>query len=659
MPERIDFWGIPQPWGPILIYSILALATLVMVARIFWQLRHVLRAPVRAPRWDRLHVRFWRVFSQGLLQLRSLRKRYAGVMHLALSLSFLIFFLGTALATIHSRFLPVLTGHPYLIYKLVLDLASVVFLAGAGMAIYRRVVQRPSQLTLSRPFLLTLTLLTCIAANGLMVTALRLAIQQPEWAEWTPAAWLIARAFLAGDINAAALHGLHQGFYAFHLATVVLFFVMLPSTSVVHLFTAPLNIFFSDLERDSARLAELPVNKDGQAQVIQLTRDLDWKMRLDAEACTECGRCQEVCPAYAAGLPLDPKAMILNTRAAARNDETAAARLAGEIIWEETLWACMTCGACIDACPILIEHIDLIVELRRSLVERGKLEPSVQRTLTSALHFGNSESQPPLARTQWTSLLQHPVKDARQEAVEYLWLVGDTLAYTPELARLAALTAEVFQAAGLDFGILYEAEQNDGNDIRRIGEEGLYQELVRRNAEILHSCRFQAVVTTDPHTYNTIKHEYPADLLAGRRLLHYSELLDGLLHQGRLKPKSASGIKVTYHDPCYLGRLNGIVDAPRRVIQALGCEISEMAHCREHAFCCGAGGGRMWMREGEMRQRPAERRIEEARALAEVQQFIVACPKDWIMYADAAGMQPDSRLEVKDLIELVYAATIG
>jgi hypothetical protein len=178
MPERIDFWGIPQPWGPALIYTILTLAVLVMLIRLYRQMRHLIHAPGRERRWDRLHVRFLRVFSQGLLQIRSVRRRYPGVMHLALSLSFLLFFLGTVLATIHSRLLPILIGNPYLVYKLVLDLASLAFLVGAGMALYRRLVQQPSHLTLSRPFTLTLALLACIVANGLLVTGLRLAIQQ-------------------------------------------------------------------------------------------------------------------------------------------------------------------------------------------------------------------------------------------------------------------------------------------------------------------------------------------------------------------------------------------------------------------------------------------------------------------------------------------------
>jgi ferredoxin len=173
-------------------------------------------------------------------------------------------------------------------------------------------------------------LLICIVANGLMVTGLRLAIQQPVWAGWTPTGWLIARVFTAGDFSTATLHSLHLGFYAFHLATVVLFFVVLPSTNIIHIFTAPLNIFFSDLDQDGARLHALTADKNGQPHLVQRTKDLSWKSRLDAEACTECGRCQDVCPAYSAGLPLDPKALILAIRSAARDRRNPAAELTGD-----------------------------------------------------------------------------------------------------------------------------------------------------------------------------------------------------------------------------------------------------------------------------------------------------------------------------------------
>jgi Fe-S oxidoreductase len=225
------------------------------------------------------------------------------------------------------------------------------------------------------------------------------------------------------------------------------------------------------------------------------------------------------------------------------------------------------------------------------------------------------------------------------------------------LAEITQKTAEVFQKAGLNFGILYEAERNSGNDVRRVGEEGLFEMLSEDNVAALERCTYKAIVTTDPHTYNTLKNEYPPEVNGGRPILHYSELLDQLITSGQLKLTKKLGYKVTYHDPCYLGRYNGVFDPPRRVIRATGSEIVEMPRHREHGFCCGAGGGRIWMEETEVVERPSEARIQEAMQVEGVQIFAVACPKDITMYSDAVKTTGrEDMLQVKDLIELVHEA---
>jgi Fe-S oxidoreductase len=232
--------------------------------------------------------------------------------------------------------------------------------------------------------------------------------------------------------------------------------------------------------------------------------------------------------------------------------------------------------------------------------------------------------------------------------------VGDYASYSATMTSVTQMTARVFQKIGLDFGILYEGERNAGNDVRRVGEEGLFEMLVEKNAALLGKCRFKIIVTTDPHSYNTLKNEYPPN---GHTVLHYTELLGQLIACGQLKFSRKLDYKVTYHDPCYLGRYNGVYDAPRKVIQATGCELVEMPRHGDRAFCCGAGGGRIWMTEGEVRERPSENRIREAVALDGVSTFIVACPKDVTMFRDAVKTTGnEDRLVVKDLIELVYEA---
>jgi Fe-S oxidoreductase len=261
-------------------------------------------------------------------------------------------------------------------------------------------------------------------------------------------------------------------------------------------------------------------------------------------------------------------------------------------------------------------------------------------------------------RAKWTQTSGLKIKDARKEAVEYLWFVGDYASYDPRCEDITKKAAHVFARAGLDFGLLYEAERNAGNDVRRVGEEGLYEMLRDKNLQALGKAKFQRIVTTDPHTYHTLKNEYPWN---GQRpeVQHYTEVLDGLIQAGKLPLKQKLTGRVTYHDPCYLGRYNGVYDAPRRVLRALGLEVREMPRCRDRSYCCGAGGGRIWMEDTEkIAERPAENRIREAAALEGVQTFVVACPKDIAMFRDAVKTTGlEGKIAVKDLAELVAEAT--
>ncbi len=407
----------------------------------------------------------------------------------------------------------------------------------------------------------------------------------------------------------------------------------------------------------------MPQNDKGEPVYADSLRKLTWKQLLESDTCTECGRCQDACPAHAAGMALSPKELMVAVRDSlhkvgpALNGNGQAPPLVGDGIPDAVVWSCTTCGACDSECPVLIEHVDLVVDMRRYLVSEGRVDNLLQDALSNLSRYGNSFGQSERARAKWSLSAQPKIKDARKEAVEYLWFVGDYASYNPALLEITRLTADVFQKAGLDFGILYEAEKNAGNDARRVGEEGLFEFLVEKNSAALAKCNFKAIVTTDPHTYNTLKNEYPADVLGGRPVLHYTELLDDLVASGKLVLKNRLGEKVTYHDPCYLGRYNGVYAAPRRLLAAAGCELVEMPRHGQQALCCSAGGGRIWMEEGEVRERPSENRMREAAALAGVKTFVVSCPKDVVMYRDAVKTTSlEDRLVVKDLIELVHEA---
>jgi Fe-S oxidoreductase len=295
--------------------------------------------------------------------------------------------------------------------------------------------------------------------------------------------------------------------------------------------------------------------------------------------------------------------------------------------------------------------------MRRYLVDEGQIDTQLQDALANLGRYGNSFGQSERMRAKWTQPIQPKIKDARKEPVDYLWFVGDYASYHASLTDVTSKTAEVFQKAGLDFGILYEGERNSGNDARRAGEEGLFEMLVEENTSAISRCEFNAIVTTDPHTYNTLKNEYPAEINGGRPILHYTELLDQLITSGKLKFSKKLNYKVTYQDPCYLGRYNEVYDAPRRIILATGCQLVEMPRHHDQSFCCGAGGGRIWMDEIEVKERPSEARINEAVGLNGVQVFTVTCPKDVTMFQDAVKTTgQEDRIVVKDLIELVHEA---
>lgn len=662
MPEHVEYWGIPDQWGSpnILVYSVMFLAGAILIFRFFMQARIWWKVGRPEARWNKLHLRIWNVIKYAIVQTRVLKQRYPGLMHIALAWSFFIFFLATALATINTHFFVFLTGSVFSFYKLTLDVFTVVFLIGAILAIYRRYVTKPDRLTYQPRFTWTLILLVLIVLGGITTESLRLAVELPINKAWSPVGWLLAQGFLASGASDAALINWHLTIWLFHLLLAAITLVTLPVGSLLHVLTGPLNIFFAELDRPIGALPPTPTDKEGIPIYVSKLNELTWKQILNGEACTECGRCQDVCPAYGAGYPLNPKDMILGISEVLKDAKSHKngydlSLMENTKLSKEVLWSCTTCAACITECPVLIEHIDTIVEIRRHLVIEGMIDTELQDALTNLGRYGNSFGQSPRKRAQWTEGITPPIKDATREPVEYLWFVGDYASYNPSVAELTAKTAKVFQKAGLDFGVMYKGENHSGNDVRRVGEEGLFEMLVEKNMKALEHCQYQTIITTDPHTYNTLVNEYP--FAEPQIILHYSELLLKLIEEGKLVFNNPLNFRATYHDPCYLGRYNGIYDIPRKVIQATGCELVEMPRSRDLALCCGAGGGRIWMDEGKVDERPSENRIREAAGLESVQYFVISCPKDYTMYQDAVKTTGlEAKLSVKDLIELVSEA---
>ena len=375
------------------------------------------------------------------------------------------------------------------------------------------------------------------------------------------------------------------------------------------------------------------------------------------EDCLECGLCVSACPI---GAPVTGFVGPAALAAAGRLlEEPRGAERDDVLSWigrAEGVWQCTTCNACVQACPAGIEPLSAIIDMRRILVEQGDLDPLLQHTLQNVAMQGNSYGKSARTRARWTKGLDFTIPDARTEPVDYLWFVGDYASFDERVQRESRRLATILHDAGVSFGLLFEGERSAGNDVRRVGEEGLFEMLVEHNLGVLREAQFQAIFTTDPHSLNTLRNEYPAYGL-DKPVYHYTELLVDLVSRGIVSLSAPlTGTRVTYHDPCYLARYNQITDAPRALIAATGAELVEMPRHGANTFCCGAGGGRIWMDDSGPGERPSEQRIREAQTLDAIDYFVVSCPKDLAMYTAAAQTVGDVSFEVVELTALLERA---
>ena len=519
-----------------------------------------------------------------------------------------------------------------------------------------------------------LVLLFALLVSAYVLTGLRFLSQGMPWFTlFSPFGRVTAEMFAALGMTPADAVTAHTILWWVHAALALSFVAYIPYSKAMHMLLDMVNLLAT--YRIATPRLHAPVPAEGKAGYQQLS-DFTWKELLDLDACTKCGRCHEVCPARTAGAPLSPRDLILDLRQWAdtssgghtfldreqRPEPTGPlavgedVRIAGDVVAQRTLWSCTTCMHCVEVCPVGVEHVPTIVQLRRSLVDEGAMDPTLQTALQNLATQGNSFGKSARMRARWTKGLDFQVPDARKTPVKYLWFVGDFASFDDRLQENSRALARILRTAGVDFGLLYDAERNAGNDVRRVGEEGLFEMLAEHNIETLRQARFEEIFTTDPHSLNTLRNEYP-ERGGSYKVWHYTELLAHLLESGAIRARKL-GYKVTYHDPCYLARYNGVTEAPRRILRALGCELVEMPRNGVNTFCCGAGGGRIWMDDSFLAERPSENRIREAVSL-DVSQFIVACPKDVTMYSDAAKTTGnDGRLAVRDITLLVAEATV-
>ena len=667
---------------PKILMTLVVATALAMFGRRAWQLIGMLRLGRPDQRLDNPARRIARELRVVWGQQKLLQWPAPGIMHFFIFWGFVVLLttIVEAFGKVYSASfaLPVV-GHWGPLAALQDTLAALV-LVGVGMALFIRKVLRPGRFGGSHRkeadrILLAITVIM-VSIIGLRATEISLGrFPYPRSAAYISS---FVATHLFDSLSHPARTGWNAGFLWVHSLIVLAFLVYLGYSKHLHIITAPFNVFFSSTaSRPRGALKPMDVDFETMAEDevlgAETITDLTWKQLLDTYTCTECGRCQSACPAWNTGKPLSPKLLVMELRdhLLAEGPALVAARRGGPepekiplnpgVIDDEVVWDCTTCGACVYNCPVDIEHIDHIIDLRRNLVMgRSRFPREMGRTLTNLENSGNPWGQPARARLDWTEGLDIPVLGQDGQggtAADYdvLYWVGCAGAFEDRNKAVVASFARLMKRAGVSFAILGAAEGCNGDPARRLGHEYLYQTMAKANIEMLDAKAVTRIVTACPHCFNTLSHEYPQ--LGGHyQVRHHSEFLAELLSQGRLRVERDFPASVAYHDPCYAARHNDILEAPRAILKAAGAPTREMHRHGRHTFCCGAGGGRMWMEE-RLGKKVNLDRVDEAVAV-DVDVIGVGCPFCHVMLGDGVAERgAEGAIGVRDLAQILEDVT--
>lgn len=666
---RIVYWNINHVW---IMYVLLIPAVATFAYGLYQRYRLWQSLGKPADRLGDIKSRLRRVWVYVFGHKRFFRERTAGWMHAMIMWSMILLFLGTTVVAIDEDLkIPIMQGWFYLIFqKLILNLAGLFLTVGTIIALVRRYGIKVARVQPNRPGVktdpsdaLSLIWLLLLMVQGFVVQAIRLAANPDPHALWSPVGYLLSLPLVS--IPEQTLIFWYQVMWWFHMLTTFSWIAWIPFGKMIHIFTSTGSVFTSGLTGRPPELQPIDFEAVERLGASAIT-DFSWKDLLDMDACTTCGRCQAVCPAFASGAPLSPRNLILDLRdymtangPGLSTGQTKAEELpplVGGAIAEETIWACTTCGGCMQECPVHIEHVPKIVEMRRHLVmEQSSMPATLQEALKSLEDRAHPYKGANAGRTDWCEGLELPVASEAGE-VEVLYWVGCTAAFDARNQKVARAFAQLMQLANVKFAILGDEESCCGDPARRMGNEFLYDMIARANIEVLQSYKPKKIVTACPHCLNALGNEYRQ--FGGEfEVVHHTQLLKELVDEGRLKVRPETAAAVTYHDPCYLGRYNGEYEAPRSLIDAAVGEIVEMERSRSKSFCCGAGGGHAWMEaEGEG---PRINQIRANEAIATGASTVaVSCPfcmqmmEDGVKTADVG----DSAPKVRDVAELLLEA---
>jgi len=637
-PTREIYWNIS---GHNLIYALFALALIFFVYG-FYRRYRLWRKGGSERRLDRIGERFKSLIKDGLLQFSLLREKGPGLMHVAIYSGFVILFIGTLLVFLQADFsIDILFGRFYLWYSLILDLFGVIFILGILYAMVRRYLVRPDRLHRLVDDAVILPALLLIAVTGFLVEGARISATDPAWAAWSPVGFWISGWF---QDSAAALH---RPLWWGHMLISMAFIAYIPYSKLSHIFISPANLFFRSLETPG-RLTGIDMETSESFGVSQID-EFTWKQLLDLDACTHCGRCQDRCPAYLSGKPLSPKKIILDLRDRMGGSSNGSS-LVPEGVTEEELWACTTCLACQEFCPVAIEHVQKVVDLRRARVMMDSAFPSeLNNTFRGLETNANPWNFGHASRADWLEGLDVPLI-SQKGSVELLWYVGCSGSFDDRGKAISRAMAEILNRAGLDYAVLGAEEKCCGDPARRAGNEYVFQMMAEENISIFNNYSFQRILTFCPHGYHMLKNEYPA--FGGvYQVIHHSQLIEQLLANQRIRVKEGGDATLTYHDSCYLGRYNDLFQAPRQILARFGV-IKEMEHSGRESLCCGAGGARMFLEE-TIGRRINHLRVEQAQRCGS-STMGVACPFCYTMLDDGVKeLEIDGKMQVLDIAQIV------
>ncbi|MGA9175508.1 MAG: heterodisulfide reductase-related iron-sulfur binding cluster, partial [Thermoactinomyces sp.] len=576
----------------------------------------------------------------------------------------------------------------YPLFQFLQELTTFLVLLATIYAFYRRYVEKIARLKRGFKAGLVIIFLTLLMASILMSAAFE-KIWLGHAATWyTPVSSLLAAPF-AGWMSKSAGEAMFYVFWWMHALVLFSFAVYVPQSKHFHLFVAPINVFLKR-QQPPAKPSLIDFEDESVEEYgVGRIENFNQKQLIDLYACVECGRCTNMCPAAGTGKLLSPMDLIVKMRdhltakgaaitsktpwmpafafasankalmeAAATRDESGnidyPVNLIGDVITERELWACTTCRNCEDACPVMNEHVDKIIDMRRYLVmTEGKMSPEASRTFSNIERQGNPWGISRKDRAKWTEdadVLVPTVKEEKE--FEYLFFVGSMGSYDNRSQKISRALVKILHHAGVKFAILGNKEKNSGDTARRMGNEFLFQQLAMDNIALFEKHKVKKIITIDPHAYNVLKNEYP-DLGLEAEVYHHTEVLAELIKQGRIKPTKEVKERITYHDSCYLGRYNGVFDPPRYILESIpGVELVEMKRNRENGMCCGAGGGMMWMEETEgVRINVA--RTEQA---LEVNPTLIgsACPYCLTMLSDGTkAKEVEEKVKTMDVAEVL------